>query len=159
MTEKFRGRYSIKLDAKGRMAWPTLLRETFGSRTKLVVTNGLYKGQPFLDVYTQKKWEILEEKLDTMSEFRPEVQAYKRFYLASGTPVEIDSQGRILLPYDLRQFAQAKSNIVVVGMGDRIEIWDQSNWNKVFNSFKKDFDSVIASLSVSLDDADKKEKK
>lgn len=152
MTEKFRGRYSIKLDAKGRMAFPSRLRETFGSRTKLVMTNGLYKGQPFCDIYTLKNWEALEEKLDAMSEFRPEVQAYKRFYLASGTPVEIDSQGRILVPYDLREFAHLKSDVTVVGMGDRIELWDQTNWNKVFNSFKKDFDSVIASLSDSLEE-------
>jgi MraZ protein len=148
MTEKFRGRFSIKLDAKGRMALPTRLRNCFsGDNAEIVMTNSLYKGVPFVDVYPAKKWQQLEKQIDSLPEFRPEVQAFQRFFLASGTPVEMDSQGRCLLPYDLRIYGKLKTEIVIVGMGDRFEIWDSAQWNKVFNEFKKDFDSITHMLA------------
>ncbi|MEK6555129.1 MAG: division/cell wall cluster transcriptional repressor MraZ [Bdellovibrionota bacterium] len=150
MVDKFRGRFSVKLDPKGRMALPTRLRDCFAENKDIVITNSLFKGLPFLDVYPQKKWQQLEKQIDALPEFRPEVQAFQRFYLASGTPVEMDAQGRFLVPYDLRSYGKLKSDIVIVGMGDRFEIWDSSQWNKVFSEFKKDFDSithVLADLS------------
>lgn len=147
MTEKFRGRYSLKADAKGRVALPTSVRDTLGSRTKLVITNSLYKNLPHLDVYTMKRWEALEGEIDQLPSLRPEVQAFQRFYLASGTPVDVDGQGRALIPYELRQYAQIKSDIVIVGMGDRFEIWDRTIWQKVFLALKKEYDQVMGSVA------------
>lgn len=147
MTEKFRGRFTVKLDNKGRMALPTRLREPLSTQSEIIITNSLYKGVPFLDVYPTKKWRELEKEIDSLPEFRPEVQAFQRFFLASGAPVELDAQGRFLVPYDLRTYGKLKTEAVIVGMGDRFEIWDASSWNKVFNEFKKDFDSIAQGLA------------
>jgi MraZ protein len=154
MTEKFRGRYSIKVDSKGRLAWPVPVREALGQRTKLIFTNSIFKGSPHLDVYTIKQWEVLENEIDQLPPLKPEVQAFQRFYLASGTPGEVDGQGRVLVPYELRSYAHLKSEVVVVGMGNRIEIWDKTQWQKVFSNLKKDYDSIMAAVA-SLKDEEK----
>jgi MraZ protein len=155
MTEKFRGRYSIKVDSKGRLAWPAPVRETLGQRTKLIFTNGIFKGVPHLDIYTLKAWENLENEIDRLPALRPEVQAFQRFYLASGTPGEVDGQGRVLIPYELRDYAQLKNDIMVVGMGSRLEIWDRALWQKVFSTLKKDYDGIMAAIA-NLKGEDKK---
>lgn len=147
MTEKFRGRYSIKVDSKGRLAWPTPVRDALDQRTKLIFTNALFKGIPHLDVYTLKQWEILEAEIDQLPALKPEVQAFQRFYLSGGTPAEVDGQGRVLVPYELRQYGQIKNDVVVVGMGDRLEIWDRLLWQKVFTTLKKDHDSIVAAVA------------
>lgn len=147
MTEKFRGRYTVKVDSKGRLAWPAPVRETLGQRTKLIFTNSIFKGAPHLDVYTLKEWEKLESEIDKLPALKPEVQAFQRFYLASGTPSETDGQGRVLVPYELRAYAQLKSDVVIVGMGDRLEIWDKAQWQKVFTTLKKDYDGIMAAIA------------
>lgn len=147
MTEKFRGRFSTKIDSKGRLTLPTRIKKNIEAESELVVAQSFFKGQPFLNVYTLKKWQQLESQIDQLPEMRLEVQAFQRFYLASGTAVEVDGQGRFLLPYDLRKVAKIKSDVILVGSGDRFEVWDQSLWNKSMADFKNEHDSILQTIS------------
>ena len=151
MTEKFRGRFTVSVDSKGRISWPSKWRQSSLLKNEIVVTNSFYKGLPFLDVYSLSKWQSLEKKIDQLPELKPEVQSFQRFFLSGGTPTEIDGQGRSLLPYELRHFAKLKSEVVLVGMGDRFEIWDARLWSKVFSEFKDDFESVMQKVADFVD--------
>lgn len=151
----FRGRAHIKLDPKGRLSLPSTFRGPLAESRALVVTNGTYKGLPFLDLLTPKEWLKLESKISKLSTLKSEVQVIQRFYLSSGENCEIDSQFRILLPQHLRIYAKFEENIVLVGMGSKVEIWSEKNWQTTFSQLKADYESALAVLA-NLDTHEKK---
>lgn len=152
--KELRGRYEIKLDAKGRMNFPAALCDSENS--SYVVTNSQYQGCRCLDIYSKDEWEKLEGRISQLSPLKKEVQAFQRFYIAGGQPVEAGSQGRVLIPKSLRDYAHLEDQIVIVGMGTKLEVWNLSDWQKIFDNLASDFEdtlSVIANLDMGVTDA------
>lgn len=119
----FIGEYQHNLDDKGRLAIPAKFR--FELKKGAVVTRGL---DNCLFLYTKKEWEKLAEKLATLPISQANSRAFARLMLAGAMDVEIDKQGRAILPEYLRIFAGLKKNVVVAGLYSRIEIWDTDKW-------------------------------
>ncbi len=119
----FIGEYQHSLDDKGRLAIPVKFRADF--KQGAVVTRGL---DNCLFVYTKSAWQELAFKLSKLSISHAKTRAFARLMLAGAMDVEIDNQGRILLPDYLRIFASIKRSIVVAGLYDRVELWDANRW-------------------------------
>lgn len=120
----FIGEYSHNLDDKGRLAIPVKFRDQV--KKGAVVTRGL---DNCLFLYTKTEWEKLAEKLAALPISQANSRAFARLMLAGAMDLEIDKQGRVILPEYLRQFAGLKKEVVLAGLYNRIEIWDNEKWN------------------------------
>lgn len=144
----FRGRFDSKLDPKGRLSIPAGLRQNLQqTKTSLVITNSQHRGHKCLDVYSLEAWEQLEERIQKMPQLKFEVQSFQRFYLSGAQVVAPDTQNRVLIPQGLRQYANITTETVLVGMGNKLEIWDEKTWSKLFNSFSENFDDTLAAVA------------
>jgi MraZ protein len=152
MVWRFQGRYDSRVDTKGRWSLPAGLKSEDLSASPLIFTVARDHGLPHLDVYAPSEWQDLVERVSAMASFRPEVQAFKRFYLSSGINVAPDKLGRYLLPKSLRAHADIESAVVAVGMGDKIEIWSKDHWEKAFQELSSQSESIMATLSRGPDD-------
>lgn len=119
----FMGEYNHTVDAKGRLIIPSKFRESLGDT--FVVTKGL---DGCLFVYDNQEWTAFEEKLKALPLSRKDNRQFARFFLAGAAEVEVDKQGRILIPSNLREFAGLEKDVVLVGVASRIEIWSQAKW-------------------------------
>lgn len=123
MIDMFMGEYNHTIDAKGRLIVPSKFREQLGD--EFVVTKGL---DGCLFVYDNTEWKKFEEKLQTLPLTNQNARKFSRFFLAGASACEVDRQGRILLPSVLRDFAGLEKEVVLVGVGSRIEIWNKATW-------------------------------
>ena len=119
----FMGEYNHTIDAKGRLIIPAKFREVLGD--EFVVTNGM---DGCLFVFDNSEWQVFAEKLRSLPMIDKEVRQFTRFFLAGAASVEVDKQGRILLPSVLRDFAGITKDTVLIGVGSRIEIWSKDRW-------------------------------
>jgi len=119
----FMGEYNHTIDAKGRLIIPSKFREILGDA--FVVTKGL---DGCLFVYDNEEWKRFEEKLRSLPITNKEARQFVRFFLAGATEAEVDKQGRILIPNVLREFAELTKDVVLVGVGSRIEIWGRERF-------------------------------
>ncbi|MDD4477274.1 MAG: division/cell wall cluster transcriptional repressor MraZ [Patescibacteria group bacterium] len=118
------GEYRHNLDEKGRVAIPVKFRRELVKGA--VVTHGL---DNCLFLYTKANWEKWAEKLASLN-ISQDSRAFSRLMLAGAMEVEIDKQGRAVLPEYLRRYAGLKKNVIVAGLYNRVEIWDEEKWNK-----------------------------
>ena len=119
----FIGEYSHTIDTKGRLIVPSKFREQLGD--EFVVTKGL---DGCLFVYENTEWKSFEEKLRALPLTNANARKFTRFFLAGANSCEVDKQGRILIPAVLREFANLEKDVVLVGVGNRIEIWNKATW-------------------------------
>ncbi len=119
----FMGEYNHTVDAKGRLIIPSRFRESLGD--EFVVTKGL---DGCLFVYDHAEWQVFEEKLKTLPLTNKDARQFVRFFLAGAANVEVDKQGRILVPNVLRDFAGIDKDAVLIGVASRIEIWSKERW-------------------------------
>ncbi|MDE6388423.1 MAG: division/cell wall cluster transcriptional repressor MraZ [Lachnospiraceae bacterium] len=120
----FMGEYNHTIDAKGRLIIPSKFRESLGDT--FVVTKGL---DGCLFVYDNEEWNAFEEKLKSLPITNKEARQFVRFFLAGAAEVEVDKQGRILVPNILREFAQISKDVVLIGVASRIEIWSKERFD------------------------------
>ena len=118
------GEFEHSLDAKGRLIMPAKLRETIGD--KFVVTKGL---DGCLFAFSIEEWSNFEEKLKSLPLSNRNSREFTRFFLSGATECEIDKQGRFLIPTNLRETASLQKEVVIIGVGTRIEIWNKEKWN------------------------------
>lgn len=121
----FVGEYSHSLDTKGRLIIPSRFRESLGD--VFMVTKGL---DGCLSIYDMDSWRELEARLQGLPLTNANARKFTRFMLGGAIECEVDKQGRILLPANLREFAHLSKDISLVGVGGRIEIWDRETWQK-----------------------------
>jgi len=126
----FRGINSVNLDAKGRMALPARLREALGERgdANLVVT--IDTRERCLLLYPLMEWEVIQARLESLSNMRRSARLVQRLLIGHATDVELDGNGRLLLPAMLREFAGLSKKLVLLGQGNKIEIWAEDLWQK-----------------------------
>jgi MraZ protein len=122
----FRGHFEHAIDEKGRTSLPARFREVLASDFRLVVTPAL--GDPCLDVYPMGAWERLEAKLADLNAFDPQVIEFRRFYVSAAVEVEIDKQGRVLVPPSLREHASLEKSVMWLGHGQKAELWSKESW-------------------------------
>jgi len=120
----FIGEYSHSLDDKGRLAIPAKFRRELLKGA--VVTRGL---DNCLFLYTKSEWQKLVEKLSTLPIGQSDSRAFARLMLAGAMDVNLDKQGRIILPEYLRKFADLKKKTIIAGLFNRLEIWDDTKWD------------------------------
>ena len=119
MSIGFRGRFNHSVDAKGRVILPSKFREKLGE--EFVMTVGL---DGCLFVYPNEEWEVFAEQLSNLPG-TAEGREFQRYFYENAVSCEIDKQGRVLIPADLRAAAGLTKDIVFIGMNKRIEIWSK----------------------------------
>lgn len=124
----FYGEYQHSVDAKGRVIVPSRFREGLGE--KFIITKGL---DNCLFVYSLDEWSNLETKLKTLPLSSKDARAFIRFFFSGATECEVDKQGRILIPANLREYAGLEKEIYIIGVSTRVEIWDKLKW-EAYNS-------------------------
>lgn len=137
----FIGEYNHSIDEKGRIAVPTKFRSDLA--TGAVVTRGLDR---CLFLYTKKAWNELAQKLTQLPISQSKSRAFARLMLAGAMDVKPDKQGRINLPEYLQEYAGMSKKVVVAGLYDRLELWDEAAWKKYKNATEKDSNEIAEAL-------------
>ena len=135
----FNGEYNHTIDTKGRLIIPSKFREELGEQ--FMMTRGL-DGCLFL--FPMDEWHNHEEKLKKLPMADKNARAFSRFFTAGATLCELDKQGRILLPASLREFAELEKDVVLVGVGSRIEIWNKEKYEDMGEDM--DMDDIAAAM-------------
>lgn len=138
----FIGEYEHLLDDKNRLAVPKKFRPAF--KGGAVVTRGL---DNCLFLYPGSQWKQLAEKLSKLPLSQSKSRAFSRLMLAGAMEVELDKQGRVVLPDYLKAFGQLEKHVVIAGLYNRLEIWSQSNWQLYKASTEKDSVSIAETLA------------
>ncbi|MDP3993730.1 MAG: division/cell wall cluster transcriptional repressor MraZ [Candidatus Doudnabacteria bacterium] len=138
----FIGEYSLTVDEKGRLSIPVKFRASLSRGA--VVTRGLDSA---LFLYTAKEWQNLAGKLANLPISRSNTRAFSRLMLAGAMDLEMDKQGRVILPDYLRNFAGIKKKVVIAGLYNRLEVWDQERWEK----YKKDTEKTSTNIAEALE--------
>ena len=129
----FIGEYSHNLDSKGRLAVPAKFRARL--KEGAVVTKGL---DDCLFLYPKKQWRKVADKLANLPISQAKARAFSRLMLAGAMEVDFDSQGRITLPEYLKTFAGLNKKAIIAGLFDRLEIWDETLWDKYKQNTEKE---------------------
>lgn len=124
----FRGRYTHGIDLKGRLSIPSRFRETLSERydSRLVITTY----DSCLIAYPLAEWQLLEEKVAALPEFKKDTKAFLRFFYSSATDCPIDKLGRVLIPQALRDYAKLEKDVILVGAFRHMEIWSKALWDR-----------------------------
>ena len=137
----FIGEYIHSVDDKKRLSVPAKFRKELGK--KAVITLGLNK---CLSVYPPKEWKQFAEKLSKLSMGKSEDRGFSRTMLSGAFEVEIDTIGRIVIPDALKEYAQLGEKVVLTGVYDRVEIWDESAWKAYKSQMVADADRMAEEL-------------
>ena len=137
----FMGEFQHTIDGKGRLIVPAKFRETLGD--KFVATKGL---DNCLFVYPLGEWQALEQKLKSLPFTRADARAFVRFFFSGATECEIDKQGRILLPANLREYAKLDKDVVVLGVSSRVEIWSADEWSKYSSEAEATYEEIAEKI-------------
>jgi MraZ protein len=135
------GEYIHTLDEKKRVSLPIKFRKEVGK--KIIVTAGL---DNCLWIFTVSQWKNISDKLSHFSMLAADNRSFNRYMFGSATEVEVDTIGRILLPEFLVSRASLKSKVAVVGVQDRIEIWNESSWKEYKDVVEKKADQLAEKL-------------
>ena len=122
------GEYSCSIDIKGRLNFPAKLREDLGGR--FMIAKGL--GDPCLAVYAMDEWDAKTEKIKAYPTAK--AKQLQRFLFPSAFEAEPDKQGRIVIPQNLREYAGLEKEVMIVGTGDRCEVWNKEEWQRTSGS-------------------------
>ncbi|MCD6550559.1 division/cell wall cluster transcriptional repressor MraZ [bacterium] len=137
----FIGEYSHTIDSKKRLAIPSKFRKDLGKRA--IITRGI---DNCLVVYPVKEWEELAKKLGSLPASQVDARRFARIMLAGAMDVKLDNLGRILIPDYLKNYASLKKNVVVIGLFNRLEIWDEKKWQ----DYKKKTETVVGDIAGRL---------
>ena len=137
----FIGEYSHSLDNKNRMIIPSKLREGLGN--KFIITKGL---DGCLYAYPMDEWKVLEEKLKTLPLTSKDARAFVRFFFSGASEIEVDKQGRGLIPQNLIEYAGITKEIISIGVLSKVEIWSKTKW-EAYNDENIDFNELAEKMS------------
>jgi MraZ protein len=137
------GEYIHTLDDKNRISLPAKFRQEMGK--KIVITPGLDK---CLFAFTQKEWQRISQKLSEFSMLQANNRGFNRFMFGGAVEVEVDSIGRMLIPDFLRNRSALKNKVVMIGVQNRIEIWNEKNWQQYKQKVEKEADQLAEKLGT-----------
>ena len=133
----FLGEYQHNIDPKGRLIIPSKFRELLGEQ--FVLTKGL---DGCLFVYPMEGWQELEDKLKSLPLTQRDARAFARIFFSGASEGELDKQGRVLLPPNLRTYAHITKETMIIGVGTRSEIWDLDTWQQYNQESDKSFEQL-----------------
>ena len=137
------GEYQHTLDTKQRLIIPAKFRDQLGSQ--FVVTRGL---DGCLFGYPMSEWQLLEQKLKALSLTKRDARAFVRFLYSAATVCTLDKQGRINIPDPLVKYADLSKKCMVVGVSNRLEIWDSDRWDAYNADTADNFDEIAEDLNI-----------
>ena len=135
------GEYVHTLDVKKRLSLPAKFRKEVGK--KIVITRGL---DTCLFMFPERTWKTIVGKLETLPFGQADTRGISRFILAGASEVEVDGAGRILIPDYLKEFADLRSRVIITGVSDRIEIWNDQVWEEYKKRIEKGADQMAETL-------------
>lgn len=135
------GEHKHTLDTKKRLSLPAKFRKELGKN--VIITRGL---DTCLFVYSQKEWKQFSAKLGELSMGQADTRAFNRFLLGGAVEAEVDSAGRILIPDFLKDFAHLQTKVVVAGIANRVELWDEELWDKYQSGVQTQADALAEKL-------------
>lgn len=138
----FMGEFSHNLDAKGRLIIPARFRNEL--KVNLIITQGL---DGCLTLYTNEAWEKIYEQLQTLPTTKSQARAFVRILTSKASEVEIDSQGRILIPSNLITQAKIEKECMIIGAGSKVEIWAKDVWEAYMANSEESFEELAESLT------------
>lgn len=138
----FIGEYSHSIDKKSRIIIPAKFRSDLGNI--FILTKGL---DNCLFIYPESEWIILEEKLKTLPLTRKDARAFVRFFFSGATECELDKQGRILIPNNLKKHAKLDKEATVIGVSNRVEIWSSKEWEDYNNDDDLSYENIAEKMS------------
>jgi MraZ protein len=126
----FRGANPVTLDAKGRLAMPSRYRDRISERSggRLIAT--VDRSDRCLLIYPMPDWEEIERRLMALPTLNPATRRLQRLMVGHASDLELDSAGRVLIPANLREYASLTRDAVLIGQGNRFELWDEAHWNE-----------------------------
>ncbi|MDD4939338.1 MAG: division/cell wall cluster transcriptional repressor MraZ [Candidatus Omnitrophica bacterium] len=141
----FYGEYIHSIDRKGRVILPAKFREAAKAHfvEKFFVTRGLDK---CLFMFSEEEWRSQENKFKAVSFTKQQSRTFNRLYFSGAVDVIADKQGRILIPQYLKDFAQIKRDVVIVGVSNRVEIWAKDKWQEFYGSSQQSFEEIAEKL-------------
>lgn len=137
----FMGEFHHSIDDKGRLILPAKFREDLGDN--FIITRGL---EECLFIYSISEWEKITHKLNNLPFTKKDARSFMRFFLSGATATEFDKQGRINITSPLISYADLKKECVVIGVGDRIEVWSKDKWDDFYNSNKEKLSDIAETL-------------
>ncbi len=146
MPNQLLGQYQVNVSQKGRLAFPKNLRQNLGS--KIIVTRG-YEG--CLIAVSEKKWRTLTEATEKKPFVSGPARDTVRFLLGNAALVELDDQGRFVIPAHLRDYSEIKSKAVFLGLSKYVEIWSEDKWQEYQRYLSKNIDHISERLSTEND--------
>lgn len=138
----FLSEFSHTIDEKGRLTLPAKYRSELAAG--VVVTRGL---EPCLFIYPKNEWEQLAAKIADLSPMKQDARRLARFILAGANDCEPDKQGRILLPSYLREYARLDSEVVIIGAGKRLEVWNKELWRQTIREVEQNAEQTAERLA------------
>jgi MraZ protein len=138
----FLGRFEHSVDTKGRVAVPARFRDRLSG--ELILTRG---NDGCLYLFTEESWEPLAAKLNALPTGDEDARNLRRAVFSSAEPVELDKQGRVIIPDHLRQYAAITGDVSIIGLGEYIEIWDTQAWQKLDGEIAEKVDVISSHLS------------
>jgi MraZ protein len=141
----FYGEYEHSIDRKGRLIIPSKFREVFKENyvERFFVTRGL---DTCLFVFTEDEWKKQENRFRSLSFTSSEARRFNRIYFSGAGEVTCDKQGRILVPQYLKDFAKIKSDVMIIGVSNRIEIWSKELWRDFYSNTKDSFEKIAENI-------------
>ena len=137
----FIGEYHHTIDEKGRIIVPAKFREELGNN--FIVTRGI---EDCLFVYSAENWAKITNKLSSLPFTHKDARTFNRFFMSGATDVELDKQGRMNLPAPLISYAHLLKDCVIIGTGDRLEVWSEESWSRFFESTKDSMSDIAENL-------------
>lgn len=137
----FMGEYQHSVDNKGRLIIPAKFREDLGENA--VMTRGL---DNCLFLFPQSEWKILEEKLKSLPLTKATARQFVRFFFSGATECDLDRQGRITIPQNLRDYADVDKDVVVIGVSNRIEIWSRGRWEQYMQEAEEAYEEIAENI-------------
>jgi len=149
MVNKLIGQYQVKVSSKGRLAFPKRFRQVLGE--KIIVTRG-YEG--CLIAISQKEWQVISSATENKPFIFGPTRDTARFLLGNATLVELDEQGRFVIPPHLRQYGEIGQEAVFLGLSRYVEVWSKNKWEDYQRYLSKNIDHISERLNRSNNDGD-----
>ena len=137
----FIGEYHHTIDEKGRIIIPAKFREELGNT--FIITRGI---ENCLFVYSEENWAKITNKLNSLPFTKKDARTFNRFFMSGATSVELDKQGRVNISKPLIDYANLLKDCVIIGTGDRLEVWSQESWESFFDSTKDSMSDIAENL-------------
>ena len=137
----FMGEYHHSIDDKGRLIIPAKFRSELGD--KFIITRGI---ENCLFAYPEKRWEEIVHKLESLPFTKKDARNFTRFFLSGATVAEFDKQGRVNITSPLINYASIEKECIIIGTGDRLEIWSEDAWNSFFDSASINMSDIAENL-------------